>query len=83
MPLGPEAFLVAVLMITDCMEKKKQFCQTCSLSFLQGVHMERKCVNESKNTREKTPDPAKEELSKVTREMSCGLSFERGLNPSQ
>ena len=33
MPLGPEAFLVAVLMITDCMEKKKLFCQTCSLFF--------------------------------------------------
>ena len=43
--------------------------------FLQGVHMERQCVNESKNTREKTPDPAKEELSKVVSEMSCGLSF--------
>ena len=35
------------------------------------------CVNESKNTREKRPYPAKEELSKVVKEMSCGLSLER------
>ena len=56
MPLGPEAFLVAVLMITDCMEKKKQFCQTCSLFFSSrssyGNH-NFVCVNESKNKREK------------------------------